>query len=273
MSIFSRMVLPFLVVSGSAVANEETTATLAPFTTKAPAGSTLKVALTVTPPEGWHTYYLDPGEMGLPVSLEWKDLPDGITAGSLAFPLPHRVSTGDLATQGYEDPTHFVAELKLSEEVATGPVTLAATASWLACDNDACVPGSQDLTLDFEVIPAGETAPKVSSEMSQILLNVPIDAGSKWQSELTSNESDWQLILTPPADWTWPPANSLDLFSETPDFLAPGHQPIIENKDKKLVITAPKSEYADEKASPALVLFGPQPPLRFTPEISAKSGE
>ena len=40
--------------------------------------------------EGWHTYWKNPGDAGSPTKIEWQ-LPTGISAGEIQWPLPHRI--------------------------------------------------------------------------------------------------------------------------------------------------------------------------------------
>src|SRR5689334_20833376 len=62
-----------------------------PFT----AGLYLKIA------PGWHTYWINPGDSGLPVKIEWK-LPEGWKAGALQWPVPTKhLEPGDMVTYGY----------------------------------------------------------------------------------------------------------------------------------------------------------------------------
>ena len=43
------------------------------------AGATLDLALRLDLDEGWHSYWINPGDSGLPVEVEWT-LPEGVTA-------------------------------------------------------------------------------------------------------------------------------------------------------------------------------------------------
>ena len=43
----------------------------------------------------WHTYWKNPGDSGLPTTLQWT-LPAGLAAGDIAWPLPHKIPIGNL---------------------------------------------------------------------------------------------------------------------------------------------------------------------------------
>jgi thiol:disulfide interchange protein DsbD len=96
-------------------------------------GQPLTVALRMKMREGWHTYWLNPGDSGLPTTLEWK-LPAGVTAGPIVWPAPHALPAGPLVNYGYEGEVFHLVELTPAATLVPGtPVTLAARADWLVC--------------------------------------------------------------------------------------------------------------------------------------------
>ena len=107
------------------------------------------VALRLTPEPGWHTYYRDPGDTGLPTTLQWT-LPQGYAAGPIQWPAPETFRLGEETSYGYSHETLHLVELTVPAEAAGGSVTLAAQASWLVC-KDLCIPGKAQLTLDLPV--------------------------------------------------------------------------------------------------------------------------
>ena len=50
-------------------------------------GDTVTVAIVMDPKPGWHDYWLNPGDAGTPLELEWQ-LPAGVTAGPIRAPVP-----------------------------------------------------------------------------------------------------------------------------------------------------------------------------------------
>lgn len=51
---------------------------------------------------GWHTYWRNPGDSGLAARIDWE-LPEGMVAGEIRWPVPHRFRIGDLMNYGYAD--------------------------------------------------------------------------------------------------------------------------------------------------------------------------
>ena len=63
-------------------------------------GEPLTVALRLGVEKGWHTYWRNPGDSGLPTTLEWK-LPNGVSAGPIEWPAPRLLPAGPLLNYGY----------------------------------------------------------------------------------------------------------------------------------------------------------------------------
>src|SRR5262245_320707 len=64
-------------------------------------GQATTVALRLRIEDGWHTYWRNPGDSGLPTTLDWK-LPPGVRAGAIEWPAPTAIDVGPLVNYGYE---------------------------------------------------------------------------------------------------------------------------------------------------------------------------
>ena len=65
-------------------------------------GRPFRVGLRLRLATGWHTYWQNPGDAGIPPELDF-DLPAGATAGPIVWPTPQRVPEGSLMTYSYTD--------------------------------------------------------------------------------------------------------------------------------------------------------------------------
>jgi len=65
-------------------------------------GSRFCVALAFTMEEGWHIYWKNPGDSGLPATIQW-DLPEGFSAGETEWPYPLKFETPGIVSFGYAD--------------------------------------------------------------------------------------------------------------------------------------------------------------------------
>lgn len=125
------------------------------------AGHPFWVGIEITMAPGWHTYWRNGGDAGLPTTVAW-DLPAGFTAGELHWPLPKRVDdeTG-LVTFDYSEKVMLLSEITPPGELPgeLGSVTLRAHVEWLQC-KDACIPGEARVSLDLPVAATPEPAPE-----------------------------------------------------------------------------------------------------------------
>ena len=94
---------------------------------------------------GWHTYWLYPGDSGIPPKVVWH-LPAGWKAGPLEFSIPNQFSEpGDMIIYGYEKRQLLKAVITPPKEIPKDqPIELRASVSWLAC-KELCVPGSAEV--------------------------------------------------------------------------------------------------------------------------------
>lgn len=132
------------------------TATLISEADSVAAGQPVRVALRLRLAPGWHTYWQNPGDAGIPPAVDWT-LPKGASAGPFAWPAPARMTEGPLVTFGYSGDLVLPARI----EGLSGPATVVAHATWLACKT-VCVPEEVTLTLD---LPAGDGAPGAAAVM------------------------------------------------------------------------------------------------------------
>src|ERR1700729_1429652 len=91
---------------------------------------------------GWHVYWKNAGDSGLPPRMKWT-LPPGITAGPLKFPAPKRLPLGPLMDFGYENEVLFPFDLNVAQTAKPGWVLLHAKVDWLVCQAS-CIPGKAE---------------------------------------------------------------------------------------------------------------------------------
>ena len=114
---------------------------------------------------GWHTYWSNPGDSGLATRIDWE-LPEGMVAGAIRWPVPHRFAIGDLMNYGYADEVVLLTRMSVWPPAGTGsPVTLAANASWLVCAH-ICIPQEGRFELR---LPSAAGAPAVDAEARSLL--------------------------------------------------------------------------------------------------------
>ncbi len=115
----------------------------------APAGGDVELAIHMRTKPGWHGYWLNPGDAGLPMEVVWQ-LPKGFAAGPLRYPVPSRLTVANLMNYVYEHDYAVLVRLKVPAD-AKGTIPIRAHARWLACTDRICVPEQGDFALDLPV--------------------------------------------------------------------------------------------------------------------------
>ena len=99
----------------------------------------------------WHTYWVNPGDSGLPTELQWN-LPKGAQAGGIEWPVPKKIRIGALANLGYEGQVLLPVQVQLQKgfKAEADSFTVRLHASWLVCHQE-CIPQEGDFALVIPV--------------------------------------------------------------------------------------------------------------------------
>ena len=176
-------------------------------------GDTILAGVHLKMDAEWHTYWKNSGASGIATSIKWE-LPNGISAGEIQWPVPKKLPPDDLTTYAYEEEVVLIVPLTLSAGVKTGPQVLKAAVSWLEC-KDKCIPGSAEISATLNV----GTETKASPEAATILAwqkKLPGSAETlhphaSWESQTTNDAR--HLVL----EWDAHGVSEADLFPQASD--------------------------------------------------------
>jgi DsbC/DsbD-like thiol-disulfide interchange protein len=130
-------------------------------------GTKFCIAVRLKMDEGWHTYWKNPGDSGLPTSIEWT-LPDGFIADDILWPFPQFFETSDIVGFGYEGEVCLLIDIEAPAALKTGSIVrLSASVEWLACREE-CVPGRSELTIE---LPVKERSPEPETRWAEHFAN------------------------------------------------------------------------------------------------------
>jgi len=136
-----------------------------------PPGGKFHIALRTVLDDHWHTYWRNPGDSGEPVYIEWT-LPDGMTKGEIAWPLPQTLATGPIINYGFEGAPLFPVEFTVPETAKLGSVVMVdADFYYLVC-KDVCIPEQGKASLPIKIGP-GEIDARWQSEIKAALTATP----------------------------------------------------------------------------------------------------
>ncbi len=114
-------------------------------------------ALEIALEPGWKTYWRDPGDAGVPPSID-VSRSRNVAAATLSFPAPERFDDGVAAWAGYEGPVAFPVAFRLADPAA--PTTIAADVFLGVC-KAICIPLQARLTVD----PAADSNEAIDAEL------------------------------------------------------------------------------------------------------------
>jgi thiol:disulfide interchange protein/DsbC/DsbD-like thiol-disulfide interchange protein len=123
-------------------------------------GETVTLAIAMRPEQGWHGYWLNPGDAGLGMALDWS-LPPGANAGEPRYPVPDTLLIAGLMNHVYKGPYAVLVPLTLPRDAQPGAtLPIAVAAQWLACTDQICVPERATLRTSITVAPPGPADPR-----------------------------------------------------------------------------------------------------------------
>ena len=190
-------VLAVTLAQGTPVRTANVEAELVPARSGAVPGEPVTVALRLAMREGWHTYWRNPGDSGLPTTLDWK-LPAGVAAGPIQWPAPHALPAGPLVNYGYEGEVLLPVVLTIPADARPGTeLAFAARADWLVC-KETCIPEGADLTLALPVAASATPHPRWGAPIEATLAALPRPLAG-WTVQARGEGQRVRLELVPPA--------------------------------------------------------------------------
>jgi thiol:disulfide interchange protein DsbD len=175
--------LPAAALESRSVASQRATVSLLSDTDAVTPGQPFHIGLHIRLAPGWHTYWKNPGDAGAPPDIALT-LSPGSQAGPISWPVPQRVTEGQLMTYAYTG--DLLLPISITPAATHGSTTVKAHAQWLVC-REICVPEEADFQLD---LPAGVAAPSAQAPLFGAL-DRQLPRPSPWQSVIGSDGTIW----------------------------------------------------------------------------------
>ena len=258
--------LPFvqLLASGSAEAGKQQKASkkqhtairlLSSVTTVKP-GSTFAVGLLMQMDPGWHTYWKNSGEAGLPTRIRWR-LPKGFSAGEIQWPLPHKYNeTGEVLTYGYVDENMLLVNITAPSSLPVpSTVRIGADVEWLECEK-ICVPGSGAAELRLPASahdPGRDNIPAFEKYGREVPVPLSASSGFKLESSTDRTSIDVHLKAAEGQSFAVVPGVVPDLYPDPDEDLAYGRT-VVQAGPGEATLRVPLSVY--EKLTRPLTFSG-----------------
>ena len=221
-------------VSDVLTTREQTTLTLASDSESISPGDAFYLSLTLSIKDGWHTYWINPGDAGAPAELSWE-VSEGVSIGEALWPPPKKIAYGSLTTYGYDSQVTVIVPVKTSPSLAKGKIiTITLNAEWLICE-EICIPESAKLSLDIPIEETKKRIP-VSSKIDIIIKKhpQPFPFPVSFMYSETSVSLSWENDHNTPRD--------LYIFPDSEAHVIPQYEQDVQINGKKIRVTLPTYE-------------------------------
>jgi DsbC/DsbD-like thiol-disulfide interchange protein len=143
--------------------------------------------------QGWHIYWVNPGDSGQPPRAVWH-LPAGLTVGEIAWPAPRRLGTPTIVDFGYYGAVMLLVPVRASATLSLNqPVQLRAELQVLVC-REICIPGKAQISL---VLPIKSILPEPDTRTRELFAaarnSLPRPAPDDWRFSVSDTEESFVL--------------------------------------------------------------------------------
>jgi len=200
------------------------------------AGKTLWVDVHVTVAPGWHIYWKNPGDSGLPTEIAWT-LPAGFAAGEIDWPVPERFVVGGIANFGHAGSADLLVPITPPATLdASSPAYLDATVKYLVC-SEICIPGEGKVALDLPV-GSGAPDPAQAARFAAARQNLPVAA--PFAARFNAEAHDLRLTV-PAAALTGITKPAVEFFPDADNALDASAAPKVTAQNGGLALVMAKS--------------------------------
>lgn len=154
------------------------------------------IALTLDIDDHWHAYWKHPGDIGMPIRIDWN-LPNGYSITEIEWPFPKKFEQNGFVGFGFENKVTLLAKITPPSSIPSNEsTTIEADIRWLVCSEESCLPGEANVQL---TLPVTTNAPKINPQLttffSEARQHLP---HSEWKTEATANDGFIDLQVKVP---------------------------------------------------------------------------
>ncbi len=166
-------------------------------------GETFTVALHQKMLPKYHTYWKNPGTLGLPMSMKWE-LPDGFEAGVIQWPKPMVSTMAVYEVWGYEGEALLLIDIKAPKNLKPGTkVELKGLATWMCC-SDQCFPAAEEKRLKLPVKSKNQLKKEWTERFDVVRSEQPV-ASRDWKLSASKHGEIYKLEFEPRAGFKHEP--------------------------------------------------------------------
>lgn len=208
-------------------------------------GQPFTVGLNIHHFPGFHTYWVNPGMVGVPTAIEWT-LPEGFTASEISWPYPQNTFMAEYPCHGYERDVTLLVTVTPPKKINTSSVTLSAKTVWMSCAKG-CFPGYQTFQMSLPVTAEPVSDATAKAHIKKATSELPDAKHTLKASLLSAPDAPMIKVLFEGAEIT--SVESLYFFSSDLQISSDKKQRFSHQDDGTILLTVPRSEYSPKGTS------------------------
>jgi thiol:disulfide interchange protein DsbD len=134
--------------------------------------SSIQLGLLIHLAEGWHIYWKNSGDSGIPTSIEWA-VQQNIELFQKQWPIPKAFEFDGLVSYGYEDEVLFIVELKIPPTTSETDINFSVKLESLIC-KDVCIPFDTLITYQINLSENYTAVTDIADLFSKTVKSTPI---------------------------------------------------------------------------------------------------
>ena len=155
------------------------------------AGEDIWLGLNLTMDQGWHSYWKNPGDTGLPTKIVWK-LPKGFSASEIYWPSPKRFDLNPLVNYGYDGEVLLLTKISVPKKIQTTTVRFEASTSSLVCKQE-CIPTNAEVAIQ---LPVSKKLPELNQIQRKRFDRSRSQLARDWDSgKISVTQNDKEIFL------------------------------------------------------------------------------
>ncbi|KAA3597146.1 MAG: hypothetical protein DWQ06_14060 [Calditrichaeota bacterium] len=184
----------------------------------------------------WHLYWKNPGDAGLPPSVEWN-LPKGFITSNYIFPTPKKLVESEILSFVYDRELYLLTEIKAPEEIPNS-IEIGAKIDWLVC-KDICLPGKGEAKLSLPKVNSIESSEEQKTLLDGIKSKLPLELDLNFKAETDGKK----IILKFESEKDF---SELEFYPENGELLDYEFEEKITQDGKIYEVEFKRSEYNDK---------------------------
>ena len=176
-------------VSHSKIQSKNSTARLISSVQQAQKDSSIEIGVHITLPQGWHTYWKNPGDIGQAPKVRWV-LPSKIKKKKLMWPAPQRISYEKWINFGYYNQVALKLPISIPRHYSKKTIPIQAMVEWIICKS-VCIPFSQKVNINIPV----HKKQKKHRAHAKILSRFTYPEESSWVGQIKKHNGSYKVLL------------------------------------------------------------------------------